>query len=85
MKKNRKEKTRDDRFFSWKFLFYTLVLFWPLSVYGYFRARSLMRKYGVKDWGGMVRNWYAGMAVVIIPVMTFLWYMVYGYIVHYVN
>ena len=85
MKKNRETKTGDDRFFSWKFLFYTLVLFWPLSVYGYCRAKRLMKQYGVKNWGGMVRNWYIGTAVVMVPVMTFLWWMAYWYIVYYVN
>jgi len=85
VKNSREIKIGKDWFFSWKFLFYTLVLFWPLSVYGYFRAKRLMKRHGVKDWGGMTRNWYAGTAVVVIPVMTFLWWMVYWYIVYYVN
>ena len=44
-------KTWDDRFCSWKFLFYTLIFFWPLSVYGYFRVKALMKKQGVKKMG----------------------------------
>lgn len=83
MKKNREIETGKDWFFSWKFLFYTLVFFWPLSVYGYFRVKRLMKRYGVKDWGGMRRNLYAGTAVVVVPVMTFLWWMVCCYIGYY--
>ena len=38
MKQSRGIKTGKDWFFSWKFLFYTLVLFWPLSSIGVQRA-----------------------------------------------
>lgn len=84
MKKNREEKSWDDRFCSWKFLFYTLFFFWPLSVYGYFRAKILMKKQGVKQWGGFTRSLYVGTAVVMVPVITFFWWVVYLYVTYYI-
>lgn len=80
---NKEKKTWDDWFCSWKFLFYTLFFFWPLSIYGYFRVKTLMKRQGVRDWGGFTRNLYVGTAVVMIPVITFFWWMVYLYITYY--
>lgn len=79
----RGKKTWDDRFCSWKFLFYTMIIFWPLSVYGYFRAKHLMKKQGVMNWGGFTRNLYIGTVVVMVPVMTVLWWTIYLYITYY--
>lgn len=73
---NGEKKSRDDPMFSWKFLFYTLIFIWPVSLYVYLRASHMMKKRGVKEWGGITRSYYLATAIVWIPICTFFWYVV---------
>ena len=60
----------NDWSFSWKFLYYTLIFFWPASAWKYPPIASMMAEHGAERWGGFARCFYLGLAVVWIPIVT---------------
>lgn len=63
-------RCESDITFNWKFLFYMLLLFWPVSVWKYCSIARRMQAYGIKQWGGLIRGYYIGLAVFWIPIVT---------------
>lgn len=62
------------------YLYMMLIVFWPLSVYEYFKIKKGLKQRGYgMDW--RVRVLYHFMAPTVSIVMSFIWYCFYYYAV----